>query len=166
MRFSDLRAKISISSSSFASIIASNQIYVDKTSYIYDLCVDNNFKFLSRPRRFGKSTIVATLEELFSHGVKPYDGHDSYFKGLDIENLWKDPKTYKVIHLDFSLLNQNNLKDQKLFDEEFNQLLAKKATLVGFSYDFSLKASENLKNILQIASINEIVIIPKILVSC
>ena len=45
MRFSDLRAKISISSSSFASIIASNQIYVDKTSYIYDLCVDNNFKF-------------------------------------------------------------------------------------------------------------------------
>ena len=69
MRFSDLRAKISISSSSFASIIASNQIYVDKTSYIYDLCVDNNFKFLSRPRRFGKSTIVATLEELFSHGV-------------------------------------------------------------------------------------------------
>ena len=159
MRFSDLRAKISISSSSFASIIASNQIYVDKTGYIYDLCVDNNFKFLSRPRRFGKSTIVATLEELFSHGVKPYDGHDSYFKGLDIENLWKDPKTYKVIHLDFSLLNQNNLKDQKLFDEEFNQLLAKKATLVGFSYDFSLKASENLKNILQIASINEIVIL-------
>ena len=52
MRFSDLRAKISISSSSFASIIASNQIYVDKTSYIYDLCVDNNFKFLSRPRQF------------------------------------------------------------------------------------------------------------------
>lgn len=45
MRFSDLRAKISISSSSFASIIASNQIYVDKTSYIYDLCVDKILSF-------------------------------------------------------------------------------------------------------------------------
>ena len=104
IKFEELKAQISTCQSSFQAMINNGQIFVDKTDYIYDLCVDDNFKFLSRPRRFGKSTIVSILEELFTHGVKPYDGHESYFKGLKIEKLWKDPKTYKVIHLDFSAI--------------------------------------------------------------
>ena len=50
--------------------------------------------FISRPRRFGKSTLINTLHELFAHGIEK-------FKGLEIEPLWDD-KTYKVVHLDFS----------------------------------------------------------------
>ena len=37
---------------------------------------------LTRPRRFGKSTLLSTIAELFRHGVKPYDGHDSYFNSM------------------------------------------------------------------------------------
>lgn len=51
--------------------------------------------FISRPRRFSKSLLVSTLESLFKFGTKD-------FKGLAIEKLWQDPKTYKVVHLDFS----------------------------------------------------------------
>ena len=149
MRFSDLRAKISISSSSFASIIASNQIYVDKTSYIYDLCVDNNFKFLSRPRRFGKSTIVATLEELFSHGVKPYDGHDSYFKGLYIEDKWSDDNEYLIMKLDFAQLFVNFCKTGNDFERKFVNVLneyVQKFNLPPHSYE---KSSEIFNYILE-----------------
>ena len=55
--------------------------------------------FISRPRRFGKSTIISTLEELFKHGVKPYDGHDSYFKGLDIEKTWNEEHEFDILPL-------------------------------------------------------------------
>lgn len=85
----------------FAFIRSSGQVYVDKTKFIYKLAVDSQPYFLSRPRRFGKSTLISTFEELFKHGVKPYDGHDSYFKGLAIEKLWHDEGEYKVIRLDF-----------------------------------------------------------------
>ncbi|MCI6907209.1 MAG: AAA family ATPase, partial [Succinatimonas sp.] len=57
---------------------------------------------LARPDGFGKTTIVSTLEELFKHGIKPYDDHDSFFKGLDIEKTWNDTGTYHVLRLDFS----------------------------------------------------------------
>ncbi len=92
---------------SFTTIVKHKQIYVDKTDLIYKLALDRKPILLTRPRRFGKSTIVSTLEELFTHGVKPFvdaDGNlkESYFKGLAIEKLWKDEGEYKVIHIDFS----------------------------------------------------------------
>ena len=102
MNYYEVATKIDVSSAGFIGIREDNLIYVDKTQFIYQLAFDKNFRFLSRPRRFGKSTIVDTLEELFLHGVKPYDGHDSYFKGLDIEKLWTDDKQYAVMRLDFS----------------------------------------------------------------
>ena len=92
----------------FADIRQIGCIYVDKTRFLYMLALSNQPLLLTRPRRFGKSTLVSTLEELFSHGVAPYDGHDSYFKGLEIENLWPQvPRTdgpFYVLHLDFSEL--------------------------------------------------------------
>lgn len=96
-----LRAKLPMGEQNFADLRAADKIYVDKTNFIFNLAQDNIPKFLSRPRRFGKSTIVSTLEELFTHGIKGYDGHDSFFKGLKIEKLWDDEGQYKVLHLDF-----------------------------------------------------------------
>lgn len=52
--------------------------------------------FLARPRRFGKSLLVSTLETLFGRGLED-------FQGLKIEKLWKEPKQYKVVRLDFSV---------------------------------------------------------------
>ncbi len=59
--------------------------------------------FLARPRRFGKSTLLSTLHELFANGL-------TRFKDLKFEKAYEDfhmhpwpNKTYKVIHLDFSV---------------------------------------------------------------
>ena len=57
---------------SFETFILSNWVYVDKTDLIYNLAKNRGSFFLSRPRRFGKSTLVSTFEELFLHGTKPF----------------------------------------------------------------------------------------------
>ncbi|MDR1036924.1 MAG: AAA family ATPase [Deltaproteobacteria bacterium] len=69
--------KISIYDLTFREIIQGNFIYADKTGYIYDILKDNptSFCFLSRPRRFGKTLLLNTLEELFQ-------GERELFKGL------------------------------------------------------------------------------------
>ena len=78
----------------FRELIDNNCIYVDKTAEISQFAVKKGPFFISRPRRFGKSTLINTLHELFAHGIEK-------FKGLENEPLWDD-KTYKVVHLDFS----------------------------------------------------------------
>ena len=78
----------------FRELIDNNCIYVDKTAEISQFAVKKGPFFISRPRRFVKSTLINTLHELFAHGIEK-------FKGLEIEPLWDD-KTYKVVHLDFS----------------------------------------------------------------
>ena len=77
----------------FASIRKDNGIYVDKTEYIYNLCapLDRNY-FLSRPRRFGKSLTLDTVNELFN-------GNRALFEGLWIEDKWDWSQTYPVIRL-------------------------------------------------------------------
>ena len=57
--------------------------YVDKTDLIYQLAKTGGYYFLSRPRRFGKSLLVSTMETYFL-------GKKDFFKGLAIENLEKD----------------------------------------------------------------------------
>ena len=59
--------------------------YVDKTALVYKLVSENKYVFLSRPRRFGKSLLMSTLESYFS-------GRKELFHGLAIEGLkqqWK-----------------------------------------------------------------------------
>ena len=60
-------------------IINNNSVYIDKTELLYELISNPLYYFLSRPRRFGKSLLVDTLEEIFK-GNKPL------FKGLWIED--------------------------------------------------------------------------------
>ncbi len=76
--------------------VKENYIYVDKTQYLYKLIVEYRKKlvFVSRPRRFGKSLTVSTLEYLFS-------GDKEVFKGTWIYNSDYDFKKYPVIHIDF-----------------------------------------------------------------
>ena len=99
MNFELARNRIPESRHNFAEIRRNNLIYVDKTYYIQKIANSQAPVFISRPRRFGKSTIISTLEELFKHGVKPYDGHDSYFKGLDIEKTWNEEHEFDILPL-------------------------------------------------------------------
>ncbi len=80
----------------FEKLIKDNYLYVDKTEYIWDLISQpTGLYFLSRPRRFGKSLTVSTLETVFN-------GKKELFKGLSIYNKDYDWKKYPVIHLDFA----------------------------------------------------------------
>ena len=71
-------------------------VYVDKTELIYRLTNTNKVYFLSRPRRFGKSLLVSTLEAYFS-------GKKDLFNGLAMETLEKEWAVYPVLHIDFSV---------------------------------------------------------------
>lgn len=79
----------------FKNIIEGNYVYVDKTDLIYELVHEKKYCFLSRPRRFGKSLLVTTLQAYF-------EGKKELFKGLKLEALEKDWENYPVIHLDLS----------------------------------------------------------------
>ena len=90
---------------SFTDFTTYNQIYVDKTKEIYSLIKSRRI-FLSRPRRFGKSTILDTIATLFEFGLDPY------FKDTWIYDKWNET-TYPVLRLsfiDFSVTNIANFE--------------------------------------------------------
>ena len=80
---------------SFERIIEGGYVYVDKTELIYRLTHESSICFLSRPRRFGKSLLVSTLENY-------YRGRKELFRGLAMERLEKDWYVYPVFHVDFN----------------------------------------------------------------
>jgi Predicted AAA-ATPase len=85
----------------FSSIRKDDAVYVDKTEYIYNLCTpaDTGY-FLSRPRRFGKSLIVDTINELFV-------GNRALFEGLWIADKWDWSDTYPVIRMSLDAIGSN-----------------------------------------------------------
>ena len=92
----EARQSISTTISSFQELRENGVLYVDKTSYLATLLMGaDKLYFLSRPRRFGKSLTVSTLEAIFQ-------GKRELFKGLAIDALDYDWKTYPIIHIDFT----------------------------------------------------------------
>ena len=81
-----------------------NCVYVDKTELVYKLANTDKFYFFSRPRRFGKSLLVSTLEAYFQ-------GKKELFKGLAMERWEKDWTVYPVLHIDFSLTKYTEVSD-------------------------------------------------------
>ena len=67
----------------FEKIRKDGYFYIDKTAWVYQLAKTGSYYFLSRPRRFGKSLLISTLEAYFR-------GKKELFKGLAIEKLEKD----------------------------------------------------------------------------
>ena len=92
--------KYPIGIQSFEKIMEGGFAYVDKTALVYKLVQEGTIYFLSRPRRFGKSLLVSTLENYFL-------GRKELFKGLAMEELEKDWLEYPVFHLDFNGTNFN-----------------------------------------------------------
>lgn len=84
-----------IGEQNFAKLRSEGYVYVDKTALIYKLVKSGSYYFLSRPRRFGKSLLVSTLEAYFK-------GYKHLFEGLAIEGLEKDWKEYPVLHFDLN----------------------------------------------------------------
>ena len=80
----------------FERLRTENRFYVDKTAYIYNMVhTDSAYVFLSRPRRFGKSLLVSTLQSYF-------EGRKELFKRLAMEKLEKEWTEYPVLCFDLS----------------------------------------------------------------
>ena len=160
--------------STFEVLKAKDYIYVDKTKYLYNLIKDDgSYYFLSRPRRFGKSLTLSTLDAIFK-------GKRELFRGLYIDTLDYDWKEYPVIHIDFSnieyisILNlRKQIKDNLLIiaskynvkiqdDFEYNQVLNSlieelskngKVVVLIDEYDSLLNNNINNENIEDIRSV-------------
>ena len=74
----------------FEKIIENDMLYIDKTEYIWNMIHTYNCVFLSRPRRFGKSLLVSTLQSYF-------EGKKELFKGLFIDTVEKEWTEYPVL---------------------------------------------------------------------
>ncbi len=79
----------------FKAIIEDGYAYVDKTERMYEMIKNRTFVFLSRPRRFGKSLLINTLQQYF-------EGNKELFKDLKISRLEKDWIKYPVFRFDMS----------------------------------------------------------------
>ena len=87
--------KYPIGIQTFAKIRESDFLYVDKTKDVYQLAKDGGYYFISRPRRFGKSLLVTTLEAYFQ-------GRKELFDGLAVSELETEWKRYPVLHIDLN----------------------------------------------------------------
>ena len=87
--------KLPIGEQSFVKLRSRNRLYVDKTEYIYKMIQDGTYYFLSRPRRFGKSLLLNTIEAYFQ-------GKRELFEGLYIGAVETEWVEHPVLHLDFS----------------------------------------------------------------
>lgn len=98
-----------------------NCVYVDKTELVYRLANTDKVYFYSRPRRFGKSLLVSTLEAYFQ-------GKRELFSGLAMERLERNWDVYPVLHIDFSLTKYTELFD---LQEQLNLFLSRWEKLYG-----------------------------------
>ena len=88
---------------SFEKLREQGYIYVDKTALIYQLVATGQYYFLRRPRRFGKSLLISTLEAYFS-------GKRELFAGLEMEKLEKKWIEYPVLHLDLNTQKYDSIE--------------------------------------------------------
>ena len=87
--------KLPIGIQDFEKLRSRDYVYIDKTTYVYEMAQTENPYFLGRPRRFGKSLFASTLKAFF-------EGKKHLFDGLAIAELEKDWTEYPVIYIDFS----------------------------------------------------------------
>ena len=97
---------------SFEEIRNSDYVYVDKTTLIYQMVSKGKYYFLSRPRRFGKSLLVSTMEAYYS-------GRKDLFEGLAMESLEKDWTEYPVLHLDLTGSSYTDISHLKVSLDQY-----------------------------------------------
>jgi hypothetical protein len=112
----------------FDKIRSQNYVYVDKTKYVWQLAEDGGYYFLSRPRRFGKSLFVTTMDYLFK-------GRKELFEGLYIADKWDWSKTNPVIKIAFSSIGHKELGLYEAIKQSLEAMAQQ--------YDVVLKASHN-----------------------
>ncbi|MEN8237249.1 MAG: AAA family ATPase [Pseudomonadota bacterium] len=116
--------KLPIGIQSFADLITGQYTYIDKTQHIYRLVTEGKSYFLSRPRRFGKSLLISTLEALFLN-------KRHLFQGLWIDRSDWPWHEYPVIRLDMSTINNRS-------PEMLERALIRAVSEIGATYGVTL----------------------------
>jgi hypothetical protein len=102
---------------SFEDLRENGYLYVDKTENIYKLITTGKVYFLSRPRRFGKSLLISTMEALFK-------GKKELFEGLWIYDKWDWTRQYPVIRIDWTCIEHSTPEEIEISMTGFLQDVA------------------------------------------
>ena len=121
----------------YSEIVDRNCLYIDKTEYICKMMEVSKYIFLSRPRRFGKSLLVSTLQAYF-------EGRKDLFKGLYIESVEKEWTEYPV--LKFSMASGKHMEKEQL-ERYLLNILEENERRFGISSD-SKDPNVRLKNLI------------------
>ena len=135
---------------SFKRLIEENFIYIDKTSYIRDLTSQGLYYFLSRPRRFGKTLLSTTLEQLF-------EGNKKLFKSLAIDSTDYAWDYYPVIYISFATMAPKSADIlRQALDEELSDIAAR----YGVTLEPAATLGRKLKSlIIKLAKKNRVVLL-------
>lgn len=133
--------KYPIGIQTFSQIREDGYVYVDKTALIYQLVSKGKIYFLSRPRRFGKSLMISTLEAY-------YEGRKELFEGLAIAELEKDWFQYPIFHVDF---NGDNFAKEGVLEDKIEGFIAQAERLYGKDPDL-LTTGDRFEAVLKRAS--------------
>jgi hypothetical protein len=132
--------ELPISVQSFRKLRENNYLYVDKTHDIFKLAKNEKSYFLSRPRRFGKSLLISTLENLFL-------GNKELFKELYIYDKWNWKKIYPIIKIDFGGITHRSGDELKKSLNIFLTELAKENHVELVFKDYTDKFVELIKKL-------------------
>ena len=95
--------KYPIGIQNFGEVRRDGYAYVDKTALMYKLVSEGKYYFLSRPRRFGKSLFLSTLEAYF-------DGQRELFEGLAVSEVEKEWVRHPILHLDLNAAKYDDIE--------------------------------------------------------
>lgn len=104
--------KYPIGIQNFEKIRKEHFVYVDKTALVYKLASEGCYYTLTRPRRFGKSLLISTLEAYFN-------GQRELFQGLAIEQLEKEWTIHPVLHLDLNIQKYDPLENMVIKTNDY-----------------------------------------------
>ncbi len=134
----------------FSEIINNNYLYVDKTEILEKLIKSGKYYFLSRPRRFGKSLLISTLEEIFS-------GNKNLFKNLYIYDKI-DWEVFPIIRLDMS--NAISSGDKEIFGKSIINMLNLTADEYKVIIDNPIDYTDAFRKLIfELGKINKVVIL-------
>jgi hypothetical protein len=132
--------RLPIGISDFKKLREGEYIYVDKTEYIYKLIKEGSgYYFLSRPRRFGKSLLLSTIEYLFK-------GERELYKGLYIEDKWEWDKIYPVIRIDFA---ETQVRNEEELEKELKATIIEMGKRYGYEYREGYTISRNWRLLIE-----------------
>ena len=123
----------------FSNIIEDDMLYIDKTEYIWNMIHLSKYIFLSRPRRFGKSLLVSTLQAYF-------EGRKDLFKGLFIETVEKEWTQYPVLRFDMSTAKHCNKEELLL---ELSNKLTRYETIYGKGAADEVKPNQRFQGLIE-----------------